>query len=239
LFASDVRKDLGLKMSAHEKAASDDDDDEDDDPHIAFIPRASKVKSPAQRSKKKLDPGASSTKYNKTFQASTRLGHSALSCSAHFTDTINGRYDDFVHTQGFASTVQGKGTDIKDHMDALYKLASDPDVRHITEVGVRNVVSSYAFAKAAMERPGKVVYRAHDLEERAANTAMTALMAQCPAVDYKFVAGDDLVVPVEDTDFMLIDTWHTYKQLAAELEKLAPRVRKYLAFHNTVAFADR
>ena len=124
-------------------------------------------------------------------------------------------------------------------MDAMYKLASHPNVHHITEVGVRNVVSSYAFAKAAMERPGQVVYRAHDLEERPANTAMTALMRQCSSIDYQFTAGDDLKVPIEDTDFMLIDTWHTYKQLAAELELLAPKVRRYLAFHDTIAFARR
>jgi hypothetical protein len=160
-------------------------------------------------------------------------------CAAEFKETINTRYDDFVHTRGFALTVQGQGEDIKDHMDALYKLASDPEVHHITEVGVRNVVSSYAFAKAAMERPGMVTYRAHDLEERAANTAMTALTGQCTAINYKFTAGDDLKVPVETTDFMLIDTWHTYKQLAAELELLAPKVRKYLAFHDTVEFAHR
>ena len=68
---------------------------------------------------------------------------------------------------------------------------------------------------------------------------MTALMGQCRAINYKFTAGDDLKVPVETTDFMLIDTWHTYKQLAAELELLAPKVRKYLAFHDTVEFAHR
>ena len=160
-------------------------------------------------------------------------------CPAAFKMIIDKRYDDYVHTRGYALTTPGDGKDIKDHMNAMYLLASDPAVHHVTELGVRNVVSSYAFAKAAMERPGQVVYRAHDLEERAANTAMTALMSQCPAVDYKFTAGDDLKVPIEDTDFMLIDTWHTYKQLAAELELLAPKVRKYLAFHDTVAFAHQ
>ena len=104
---------------------------------------------------------------------------------------------------------------------------------------MRNVVSSYAFAKAAMDRAGALTYRAHDLEMRPANKAMGELMAQCPAIPYKFTAGDDLLVPMEDTDFMFIDTWHTYKQLAAELELLAPKVRKYLAFHDTVAFANQ
>ena len=111
------------------------------------------------------------------------------------------------------------------------------DIKHVTEIGVRNVIASYAFAKAAMGRNDVLVYRAHDLEMRPANRAMDRLMDQCPAIDYKFNAGDDLIVPVEETNFSFLDTWHTHRQLAAELKLLSGKARKLFGFHDTISFA--
>ena len=32
---------------------------------------------------------------------------------------------------------------------------------------------------------------------------------------------------------LFIDTWHTYRHLSYELEKFSPKVRKYIAMHDT------
>ena len=88
-----------------------------------------------------------------------------------------------------------------------------------------------------MDRNGMLVYRAHDLEMRPANEAMDRLMGECPALDYKFTAGDDLKIPIEETDFLFLDTWHTYRQLTAELKLLSGKARKLIGFHDTISFA--
>jgi hypothetical protein len=42
---------------------------------------------------------------------------------------------------------------------------------------------------------------------------------------------------LKETDLLFLDTWHAYKQLKAELELHASKVRKYILFHDTTSFA--
>ena len=46
-------------------------------------------------------------------------------------------------------------------------------------------------------------------------------------------------VPIAPTDLMLLDTWHTYRQLSRELLVIPKSVRKALILHDTVTFAAR
>lgn len=110
----------------------------------------------------------------------------------------------------------------------VMQYAMRPDIQHVTEIGVQNVGASYGLAKAAAERGSGLVYRAHDREMLPANAAMDRLMGECPAIDYKFTAGDDLKITIEETDALFLDTWHTDSDLAAELNQLSEKTRKLM-----------
>jgi len=51
--------------------------------------------------------------------------------------------------------------------------------------------------------------------------------------------GDTTEVEIDATDFLFIDTFHTYEQLKKELELHADKVRRFLAFHDTSTFGER
>ncbi len=55
-----------------------------------------------------------------------------------------------------------------------------------------------------------------------------------------FLAADDVLeTEIDETDLLFIDTWHCYDQLYAELTKHAPKVKKYIAFHDTQTYGTR
>ena len=114
---------------------------------------------------------------------------------------------------------------------------------HMTELGVRHGVSSWTFAQYAAGRAAAglpITYRAGDITKQARVAQVEAAMAGCPGVAYSFVEGDDLIIPTWETDFLFIDTWHTYKQLFSELVRWAPHTRRTMVLHDTwlKAFVD-
>ncbi len=66
-----------------------------------------------------------------------------------------------------------------------------------------------------------------------------AQAAKESGIDYRFVLGDTLKVEIEETDFLFIDSCHTYRHLKQELALHSGKVRKYLGFHDTSVFAER
>lgn len=122
-------------------------------------------------------------------------------------------------------------SDIYEHVPTLRKYAEKCE--HITEFGVRWVVSTWALIAGA---PKKMV--SYDIEkyldvERAKRVAIEN------GVDFTFVLGSTLEVDIEETDLLFIDTLHTYAQLKGELERHANKARKYIIMHDTVAYALR
>jgi len=70
---------------------------------------------------------------------------------------------------------------------------------HITELGVREAISSWTFATVAAEaadagRP--IAYRALDITKKEGVFDLEAAMSQCPGVDFSFTEGSDLLVPL-------------------------------------------
>jgi hypothetical protein len=106
------------------------------------------------------------------------------------------------------------------------------------------VVSSWAFAKAGLDRAanGKFFsYVASDITRRPAVKELDHLLNGCLSqIQYEFLEGDDLVIGPWNTDVVLIDTWHPYSQLKAELVRWSPYVKDYILLHDTVTygFAD-
>jgi len=134
---------------------------------------------------------------------------------------------------------QSTPSDINEHMPLIYKYAFG--AAHATEIGVRGVVSSWAFLKAGVDRLSEgmeFTFRASDISKTGAADDLDRLMQRCPLMNYSFVEGDDLVIEQWSTDVLMIDTWHTYRQLASELERWAPYVNQYILLHDTELFGD-
>lgn len=115
-------------------------------------------------------------------------------------------------------------SDINEHLEVLYNYASKCE--SVTELGVRSVVATWAFLKGAKK------YVGYDMFEH-------PNMKQISQVhdDAKIVIADVLNVEIEQTDFLFIDTFHTYSQLKKELELHADKAKKYIGFHDTTTFA--
>lgn len=120
-------------------------------------------------------------------------------------------------------------SDINEHLPTLYeysKLCS-----HITEMGVRSGLSTRAFLYANPEK-----YVAYDLY---IDPAVNSLFDYCRSIgkDYHYLDRNVLEIEIEETDLLFIDTYHCYEQLSAELKLHSDKVRKYIAFHDTVSYA--
>jgi hypothetical protein len=120
-------------------------------------------------------------------------------------------------------------SDINEHMPILKKYAKECE--HVTELGVRGIVSTWAFLAA---KPKKLV--SVDIvypETFDGNLQEVYDAAKEINVDFKFILGDDLKISLEETDLLFIDTLHTMEQLNKELSKLGSKAKKYIILHDT------
>jgi len=120
-------------------------------------------------------------------------------------------------------------SDINEHMPTLHHYASQ--CKHITEMGVRNVVSTWAFLKSM---PNKLI--CYDIM-RSNNIDTAIAAANEVGIQLQFHQKDVLSVEIEETDLLFIDTLHQHDQLTQELKLHADKVRKYIILHDTSKFA--
>ena len=120
-------------------------------------------------------------------------------------------------------------SDINEHLPTLYRYARE--CSHVTECGVRFVVSSYAFAHALVGRPGTTLVQVDPVS----HPNILAFGAECKreGLPVIFHNQSDLTCPLEPTDLLFIDTWHVYGQLKRELARWHPYVRRYILLHDT------
>jgi len=124
-------------------------------------------------------------------------------------------------------------SDINEHIPTLLKYGKL--CSHITEMGVRWVVSTWAFLSVLpktlksydMQNPSTWGVDIQDVYDAAKEHN----------VDFSFTQANVLDVEIEQTDLLFIDTWHAYKQLKAELKLHSSKVNKYIIFHDTTTFA--
>lgn len=128
--------------------------------------------------------------------------------------TIEQHYNDAMYTP----------SDINEHIDTLYNLAKE--CSHITEMGVRNVVSTWAFM---LRDPKKLV--GIDIH---VNPSVSEAELIYPK--WEFIQADTLKIDIEPTELLFIDTLHTYSQLKKELSKHAKNVKKYIVLHDTTTY---
>jgi glycosyl transferase/beta-hydroxylase protein BlmF len=101
---------------------------------------------------------------------------------------------------------------------------------HITEFGVRNVFSTWAFL---VTKPDK--YVGYDIES-SGNISEAKSEADNAGIMFEFNLVSTLSTDIERTDLLFIDTKHTYVQLKAELDRHSNNVNKFILIHDTVSY---
>ena len=124
-------------------------------------------------------------------------------------------------------------SDINEHLPTLKRYAEE--VEHVTEMGVRWIVSTWAFLSG---KPKKLI--SIDIKHPnkfGANLSVVEKAAKESNIDFSFIEGSTLEMQIEKTDLLFIDTLHTYTQLTKELELHSKNVNRYIALHDTTTFS--
>ena len=125
-----------------------------------------------------------------------------------------------------------KPSDINEHMETLRRLSSK--CKHITELGVGEMVSSWAFLEGLRAEGGKLV--SIDIKSPTEyGVPLENIQEGCikEGIEFVFRLESSLMIEIEETDMLFIDTLHTYKQVSQELKLHADKAKKYIVFHDT------
>jgi hypothetical protein len=125
-------------------------------------------------------------------------------------------------------------SDIYEHLPTLRRYSEECE--HITEMGVRYVVSTYALM---MGKPKRLIsYDILPVENFGISRFDLKDLAANNNIDFDFIEGDTTKIEIDETDLLFIDTWHVYQQLIVELNKHGNKSRKYIIMHDTTKFGD-
>ena len=123
-------------------------------------------------------------------------------------------------------------SDINEHLPLLKEYASKSD--NITEMGIRWITSTWALLCGYPKKLTCI-----DLESPTVfnNDIYTVEnIAKEIGTEFKMIIGNTMLIDIEPTDFLFIDTTHEYKQLTIELAKHGNKCNKYIGFHDTISF---
>ena len=120
-------------------------------------------------------------------------------------------------------------SDINEHLPTLYEYTKKCD--SVVECGVRNIVSSYAFASGLLGNPNNKYYMVDPYKSDQIDGFLK--MCKDEAVNAQFIHASDIECPLVETDLLFIDTWHIYGQLKRELARWHSYAKKYIILHDT------
>jgi hypothetical protein len=130
--------------------------------------------------------------------------------------------------QGYESAANTP-SDINEHLPVLLEYTKK--CSSVVECGVRDIVSSWAFAHGLTGTPDNQYTLVDPYKGRDIDTfLMTCRLA---GVNASFVNQSDLDCPLIKTDLLFIDTWHVYGQLKRELDRWNGSVAKFIILHDT------
>jgi hypothetical protein len=120
-------------------------------------------------------------------------------------------------------------SDINEHLPVLLEYTRK--CSSVVECGVRDIVSSWAFAYGLLGVPGNQ----YTLVDPYKGGEMDSFLVTCrlAGVNAEFVNQSDLDCPLVKTDLLFIDTWHVYGQLKRELDRWNASVSKFILLHDT------
>jgi len=123
-------------------------------------------------------------------------------------------------------------SEIYKHCPTLCDLASKCE--HVTELGMNTMASTVALLAP---QPKKLISYGGQLDK--IERVRQVLEPIKGETELHLKHGDSLRISIEVTDMLFIDTFHTYTRLKKELNRHAGKVKKYIVFHDTTAFASR
>lgn len=128
-------------------------------------------------------------------------------------------------------------SDIFEHLPTLAFYAAKCE--SIIELGVRGVVSTYAFLYGLMKNETATEKRLlmNDIEECEVSPILELSSKLGVEVKYQWINDLDMEIDGE-YDMTFIDTMHVYGQLKRELEKYSKITKKYIAMHDTEVDKD-
>jgi hypothetical protein len=122
-------------------------------------------------------------------------------------------------------------SDINEHLVTLKQYAQKCD--HVTELGVRDVVSSFAIAQGLLENGSSKKKHIMVDPVRSAQVHPFLQLETVSGIEPVFHEQSDLVCPLESTDMLFIDSWHIEGQLKRELARWNTHVNKFIILHDT------
>jgi hypothetical protein len=119
--------------------------------------------------------------------------------------------------------------DIQEHLPVLKQYSLE--CSHITELGVRAIVSTWAFLAA---RPKRLVsVDIYHPSFYGGNLDEVYQVCKEEGIDFEFIQKSDLEIELEQTDLLFIDTIHLLDQITAELAMHGNKANKYIIIHDT------
>jgi hypothetical protein len=117
---------------------------------------------------------------------------------------------------------------------------------HITELGVNQVVSTWAFLAA---RPRTLISVDIDLHKNPTKhvpefnginywLVSAVRLSAIEGIEFIPIESNDIEIEIDDTDLLFIDTLHRKYHLNEELRLHSNKVSKYIIFHDTVLFGN-
>ena len=103
-------------------------------------------------------------------------------------------------------------SDINEHLPTIIKYGQECD--HITEMGVRSVLSTWGWLAAA-PKTKLISYDLHNPSRWDGNIKEVEETAKAYGISFEFIEANVLEIDIEETDLLFIDTWHHYNQLKA------------------------
>ena len=133
--------------------------------------------------------------------------------------------------------IQGDSGDISEHLGTLKQYAEE--CRHITELGVDQVVSTWALLYGLL-----LSTHGGGLSDTVTKTLVSIDIAKCPIgplkllasktdVNFTFIQADDLTITIDLTDLLFIDSSHNPEHLLKELNLHGNKVSKYIILHDS------
>jgi len=124
-------------------------------------------------------------------------------------------------------------SDIHEHVPVLRGLASE--CSSVVEIGLRDMRSTWGILRGLVDsRSLNPSYLGIDINQPGEVLSQASDCAQAHGIVFAFWHTDDLKIDIpEGVDLLFIDSLHTYCHLTYELEKFSPKVRKYIAMHDT------
>ena len=123
-------------------------------------------------------------------------------------------------------------SDINEHLPVLKRYTEE--CNHVTEMGVRWVVSTYAFM---MGKPKTLIsYDIEPVEKWGTDRQFLVDLAKENGTHFEFHIADTLNLTIKETDLLFLDTNHTYNQVKGELALHGNKSNKYIIFHDTTSF---